>query len=461
MLVNLQFLGAAGTVTGSRYLLESDGVRVLVDCGLFQGSKALRERNWRGIPIHPSELDAVLLTHAHLDHSGGLPVLVSRGFEGKVFATTATAELVEPLLLDAGHLQEQEADYANFKGYAKHRPARPLFTVAEARSAITRMRPTPFHQPMVLGPHFSAHFRRAGHLLGAASVHFALAGEQGTRRVLFSGDVGRSNGVLHLPPERLPAVDYLICEGTYGDRKHPNVDPKDALADVVSRAANRQGALIIPAFAAGRTQEVLYLLRQLEEEGRIPSLPVFVDSPLALECTSAYLRFARELKFGALGATDGRAMWPSRTRFCSSVADSKAINAVEGPCIILSSSGMATGGRVLFHLRRRLSDPRTTVMFVGFMAEGTRGRSLVEGAPEVKIHGRYLPVRAEVIELQGFSAHADQDDLVAWIEGAEAPPGEIFITHAEPAAASVLVARLRQRGLRARAARDGERVTLA
>jgi metallo-beta-lactamase family protein len=461
MTVSLQFLGAAGTVTGSRYLLESGAARLLVDCGLFQGSKALRQRNWAPPTVPAEEIDAVLLTHAHLDHSGALPLLVRQGFSGPIYATHPTADLVDNLLLDAANIQEHEADYANERGFSKHRPAQPLFNVEDARRAIRALRPSAFHQPLVLGNRLSAQFRRSGHLLGAASILFSVEGESGAaRRVLFSGDVGRPTGDLHLPPEPLPAVDYLICESTYGDRKHPDIDLKSALEDIVHRTVAKHGALVVPAFSAGRMQEVLWLLKQLELERRIPLLPVFVDSPLGLESTGTYLRFARELRYGALGRMTGEHVWPAQTRFCAHPDESKAVNRFDGPCVIVSSSGMATGGRVLFHLRRRLPDPRTTVLFVGYQAEGTRGRMLLEGASEVKIHGRYIPVAAQVCQLLGMSAHADRDELLAWIEGAESRPGEIFVTHGEPAAADSFVDLLRSRGYRARAARDGERVVL-
>ena len=461
MLVNLQFLGGAGTVTGSRYLLEADNVRVLVDCGLFQGNRELRARNRQPMPVDPAELDAVLLTHAHLDHSGGIARLVAEGFDGPIYATPPTADLVDNLLLDAAHIYEHETDYANFRGFSKHRPARPLFTTQEAKSAIRHLRPSQFHQPILLAPQLSAQFRRSGHLLGASSVHVALQGETGTRRVVFSGDLGRLNSALHLPPEPLPAVDYLICESTYGDRKRPEIDVSQALADIVNRSAAREGALIIPAFAAGRTQDVLWLLKQLESQRKIPSVPVFVDSPLGVECTGTYLRFARELKFGALGRVTGERVWPTHTDFCANIVDSKAIHHHRGACIIIASAGMATGGRVLFHLRKRLPDPRTTVLLVGHQAPGTRGRLMLDGAPEVKIHGRYVAVNAQICELQGMSGHADRDEILAWIEGAEARPGEIFVTHGEPEASATLVDALRARGYRARAARDGERVVLA
>jgi metallo-beta-lactamase family protein len=461
VLLNLQFLGGAGTITGSRYLLEADDVRVLVDCGLFQGSRALRARNWQAMPVDPAEVDAVFLTHAHLDHAGGIARLVSHGFDGPIFATPPTADLVDNLLLDAAQIQEHEAEYANYRGFSKHRPARPLFTTQDAKTAIKQLRGLPFHQPFTLAPQLNAQFRRSGHLLGASSVLFTLNGDLGTKRVFFSGDLGRSNSELHSPPEPLPAVDYLICEATYGDRKRPDIDVREALADIVNRSAARDGALIIPVFAAGRMQDMLWLLKQLEASRKIPSLPVFVDSPLGVECTGTYLRFARETKFGALGQVTGERVWPTHTDFCANVVDSKNINMHHGACIILSSSGMATGGRVLFHLRKRLPDPRTTVLFVGYQASGTRGRLLLDGAPEIKIHGRYIPVNAQICELQGVSGHADQTELLAWIDGAEARPGEIFVTHGEPEACDGLVDALRGRGYRARAARDGERVVLA
>lgn len=460
MLCNLQFLGGAGTVTGARYLLEADNVRVLVDCGLFEGTRELRDRNRQSMPVGAAEIDAVLLTHAHLSHSGGLPRLVGDGFGGPIYATTPTADLVDNVLLDAAQTFEHETEYANYRGYSKHRPARPLFGTHDAKNAIRLLRPTGFHQPIALGPQFSAEFLRSGHLLGASSVLVGLHSGVGTRRVLFSGSLGRQNSALHLHPEPMPAVDFLICEATYGDRRRPIVDVTEALADIVNRSAARDGALIIPAHAAGRTQDMLWMLKQLESARRIPSLPVFVDSPLGVECTGTYLRFARALKFGALGRVTGERVWPTHTDFAANVVDSKSIHHHRGACIIIASAGMATGGRVLFHLRQRLPDPRTTVLFVGYQAPGTRGRLLLDGAPEVKIHGRYVPVNAQICELTGVTGHADREEILQWIESAEDRPGEIYVTQGEPEACNGLVEALRARGYRARAARDGERVVL-
>ncbi len=456
MTLTLRFLGAAGTVTGSRYLLEEDGLRILVDFGLFQGHKDLRLRNWAEFPFDARSVDAVVLTHAHVDHSGALPLLVRRGFAGPIHATAPTADLVRTLLLDTAKLQEQDAEYANRKRFSKHEPALPLFTIADANAALARLEKHAFDEPFPIGERLQFRLRRAGHLLGAASVHLECAG----RSILFSGDVGRADGILHLPPDAPPAADVLVCESTYGDRRHEPGDPADRIAEEVRMAVARGGLLLVPAFAVGRTQEVLFHLRRLEDRKALPDVPIYVDSPMAIEATRTYLRNARELHVSPLVNFSGEEPWPRRTRFCPGMEDSRAINEIQGPAIVVSASGMAEGGRVLHHLRRRLPDPRATVLFVGFQAAGTRGRRLLEGEPEIKIHGQYVPVRAAIRFVAGLSSHADAQELEDWIASAPSPPGEVFLTHGEPQATTALVDRFRARGLRARAARDGERVVL-
>jgi metallo-beta-lactamase family protein len=452
-MTSLSFLGGAGTVTGSRFLLTGPEGRLLVDCGLFQGLKRLRLRNRDPFPVPPKEVSGVVLTHAHLDHSGYLPVLVRDGFAGPVFATAATCELARILLLDSAHLQEEEAEFANRAGYSKHHPALPLYTRADAEGALERLRPVRWvDTAQVAG--FRLLFRRAGHIPGAATVE--VQDRQTT--LVFSGDLGRPLDPLMHAPAPVKRADYLVLESTYGDRLHPLDDARAVLGEIVRRTAARGGVMVIPAFAVGRVQALLYHLWSLTTRGEIPRLPVFVDSPMASEVTTVCRAYAEEHRL----SPDDLAAALDFATFTRSVDDSKAIDQRGGPMIVISASGMATGGRVLFHLERFAPDHRNTILLGGHQAAGTRGETLKQGARAVKIHGRMVAVEAEVVAFDGLSAHADADEILRWLGAFEAPPRMTFLTHGEPPAAEALRARIASElGWAVRAAADGERVELS
>ncbi len=449
-MASIRFLGAAGTVTGSRFLVEAGGRRVLVDAGLFQGLKELRLRNWDPFPVPPATLDAVVLTHAHIDHSGALPLLVRQGFRGEVLCTPATADLARIMLPDSARLQEEEARFANRKGYSRHAPAaRPLYDPADAAAALERLRPLRYGKAREVVPGFTVAFSRAGHILGSASALLTVVGSSGEPlRVLFSGDLGRFDAPILPDPEPPPACDVLVVESTYGDRSHPPEGAEAALEKEVRGAVARGGVILIPAFAIGRTQEVLFLLRRLEQAKRIPSIPVYVDSPMATDATPVYRshREDHDLEMDALLDRGVEPLSPASLTFTRTTDQSKALNRVRGPCIILSASGMATGGRVLHHLELRLPDPSTTVLLVGFQAAGTRGRRLQDGEPTVRMHGRDVPVRARVVSLPGFSAHGDREEVDRWLDGAPRPPRLTLCVHGEPAALAAQADRIAARG---------------
>jgi len=430
--MRLTFLGAAGTVTGSKYLLEHDGRRVLVDCGLFQGLKQLRLRNWDALPLPAREVDAVVLTHAHIDHSGYLPALARQGFAGNVFTTHASVELARLLLPDSGHLQEEDAFYANRHGFSKHHPALPLYTEQDARAALRLLRARPFGEAFEPVPGLTVRFSPAGHILGAASVHVAWEGGS----VLFSGDLGRDDDLVMPPPAAPPAADWLVLESTYGDRLHPPEDVASVLAETVQRTAARGGIVIVPAFAVGRAQALLYLLAQLKQARRIPDLPVFLNSPMAADVTEIYHRYRDEHR---LDERQCELMCRS-ARVINSVEESQQLNDLRFPAVIVSASGMATGGRVVHHLKAFAPDRRNTILLAGYQAAGTRGAALAAGAREIKIHGAYVPVRAEVVSLGSLSAHADREELLRWAARMPQAPRRVFLTHGEPVAAD----RLRQ-----------------
>lgn len=448
----ISFLGAVDTVTGSRYLVEGAAGRILIDCGLFQGPKKLRERNWAELPFDVHSLDAVVLTHAHIDHSGYLPRLYKAGYGGPVYCTPGTRDLLQLLLPDSGHLQEEAAEHANKWGYSRHHPALPLYTRQDADRCLDLLRPIDFHDRFAPAPGFTGSFTRAGHIVGSACIHVEADGHA----IAFSGDVGRPNDPIMSPPEPLPAAVTLIVESTYGSTRHPSNDISDALARVVVETVNKRGVVVVPAFAVGRAQHLLYLISKLRAEGRIPECPVLLDSPMAIDATELFYKHVGD---HTLSPSQCAQMYRT-TRYAQTAEDSKAIDRSTGPMIIISASGMCTGGRVLHHLRRFLPDEHSTILFVGYQASGTRGRSLVDGASELKLLGQYVPVRARIVQLEGLSAHADYAELIDWLRASRLAPQSVFVTHGEPAASDAFRRRLREAfGWNTRVPEAGETVT--
>ncbi|MEO8202520.1 MAG: MBL fold metallo-hydrolase [Betaproteobacteria bacterium] len=434
--MQLTFFGATGTVTGSRYLVRSGGGTVLIDCGLFQGPKALRLRNWQPPAFDPARLDAVALTHAHLDHSGYLPLLVRNGFRGSVYCTRATFDLCKLLLPDSGYLQEQQAEYANRRGFSRHKPALPLYTADDAVRALRHFMPLDYDEPTTLGRAASVRFLPAGHILGASIVEFKSEPEG--RRAVFSGDLGRMGDPVMREPTRISHADYLVVESTYGNRLHPQLDPEQELAGHLERATGRGGVAVVPTFAVGRAQTLLHLIARIKARGGLRDVPVYLNSPMAIDATRIFERYRTEHR-----------LTEDECREACSVAvmvntpqESIALNQKRGPMIILSASGMATGGRVLHHLEAFAPDPKNLILFAGFQAAGTRGAAMIAGAESVKIHGQYVPVRAEVVNLSSLSAHADYAGILEWLRGFEHAPQRIFITHGEPAASDELRRRI-------------------
>jgi metallo-beta-lactamase family protein len=437
-MATLTFLGAARTVTGSKYLLESDGRRVLVDCGQFQGLKELRQRNWAAFPIHPSAIEAVLLTHAHIDHSGLLPRLVANGFHGRIFCTSGTAALCSLALPDAGRLQEEDARLANRQRFSRHTPALPLFTEADAHAVLKRLEIVAYDTPLEFVPGLQAEFTNAGHLLGSAYVRVSRTSGSGGR-VLFGGDLGRYSRPVLPDPMPAPDADILLLESTYGDRVHPDSDDASELERVIEETAGRGGRVIVPAFAVGRAEEVLYWIKKLEDAGRLMSLPVYLDSPMAVEALSFYARHELELDTDVRAGTGATSAFsPRRFHAISSARDSREAVKARGPAIVVAASGMATGGRVLHHLAAGLRDTRNSVLFVGFQAPGTRGRALIDGARAVKIHGEVVPVAARIARLDSMSAHADSAEILRWLGTFRRPPARTFLVHGEPVAQNAL-----------------------
>ena len=462
----LTFVGGAGTVTGSKTLLDTPGGRLLIDCGLFQGRKKLRLQNWDDFPVEPSSIDAVLLTHAHIDHCGYLPRLVQAGFSGPVYCTHGTSKLAGIVLPDSGHLHEEEAAYANRRGYSKHNPALPLYTEQDAVESLDLIEPVDFDQEVPILGDVTATWRRAGHILGAASIHLhvSTAGDDESdddddTDIVFSGDLGRGSHPLLVAPSAPDSADVLVTESTYGDRVHPHVDPETVIADTVNEAARRGGIVLIPAFAVDRTEIILWHLDRLVAAGRIPDLPTFVDSPMALRALAVYRAEAHQGSPEFRPEFHGVKLFPSlQLREARSVEQSKEISALHGPMIVISASGMVTGGRILHHLAQRMGDDRNAIMLVGFQAPGTRGDLLRQGARSIKLLGRHRAVRAKVVSVE-LSAHADQDELVAWARTAEPAPGIVYVNHGEPAASAALIERLHaDAGLIAVSPRPGERV---
>lgn len=450
----IQFLGAAGTVTGSKHLINTsgdltgrDGFQVLIDCGLFQGPKEWRERNWRETPIPAKEIDAVILTHAHLDHSGWIPKLVKEGFRGPIYATPATIDLCGILLPDSGHLQEEDAAFHNKVKSSKHTPALPLYTLEEAEECMQYFQPVPFGEVKQLRPNLSFRFVRAAHILGSSMAEVTVRENGDTRKLLFTGDLGRVRDSQIAPgrveysgPTEGESADLLVTESTYGNRLHPHEDPRPQMAKLITDTVKRGGSIVVPAFAVERTQKFLFMLKELMESGQVPRVPVFADSPMAIKAVKIFLQHTEEFSDATkqLISQYGSPLEWNNFNFAITPAESKKINDSRYPCIIISSNGMCTGGRIQHHLLLRLPDPRNLIMFIGFQAPGTRGRQIVDGEPQVKIFGQIVPVRAQVAVIEQFSDHADTPEMLEWMKTFEAPPKQTWLVHGEPASASAL-----------------------
>ncbi len=449
MKATLSFHGGAGTVTGSRHLLEAGGVRVLVDAGMFQGLKKLRKRNWRSPAFEPDAIDHLLLTHAHIDHSGYLPRLVKNGLRAPVHCTRATHDLGRLLLLDAAKIQEEDAKYANKKGFSKHHPALPLYTTEDAEASFELLSPVGYGEWIELGEGLRARFLNAGHILGAAIVDVRLDAPSGEIKIVFSGDLGRYGVPLHSDPDPMPDCDVLVIESTYGNREHKTESIESQIRDALISCIDRKGTILIPSFAVGRSQLITLCLRLLIKAGRLPDLPIHIDSPMAVDATRIYSKHIRDLSLDETLVDDGRSrLFPDNVQFHRSVADSKKLNKLPGPRIIISASGMLTAGRVLHHLKRLLSDERNLVILVGYQAAGTRGRKMMEGAKSIRVHGKDVPVRAEFFPISGLSAHADKNELLRWVRsagGVEKLPATIFVTHGEPKVADAFAKSLHEK----------------
>jgi len=433
--LSLQFLGAAGTVTGSRYLLEVRGKRILIDCGLFQGFKQMRLRNWAQFPVDPASIHTVLLTHAHIDHSGYIPALVRQGFTGKVVATPGTIALCELLLPDSGLLQEESARHAKRNGYSKHAEPLALYTRADAEASLAHFQAQDFNKPIEVLPGILATFRPAGHILGAAQISIQID----SRTLHFTGDLGRANDPIMRAPAPLVATDMLICESTYGDRAHPHIDHEAELAPIIREVAGRGGVIVIPAFAVGRAQQLMLQIARLRARGLIPELPLYLNSPMAIDATDIYQRFSAEHR---ITASDCALMCSAATRV-QTADQSKALNRRSGPMIIISASGMITGGRVVHHIEAFGSDPRNAILLAGFQAGGTRGALLASGVQSLRMFGREIPIRAEVIQLQSLSSHPDGNEIIDWLKLQPTAPKITYITHGEPAASDILRGRIK------------------
>ncbi len=446
-MAELSFYGAAGTVTGSRHLLDINGTRLLVDCGLFQGSKQNRKRNWEPFPVEPAAIDRLLLTHAHIDHTGYIPRLCRDGFYGPIHCTYPTADLCEVLLPDSAYLQEEDARWANKKGHTKHKPALPLYTAADAEKALESFKPVFYGQNLFVEDGLRVKFKDAGHLLGSSFIDIKVAKGPKARKILFSGDVGKPGRPILRDPVQVYDVDYLVLESTYGDRLHDDVSPRDELARVINESVERGGLLVVPSFAVGRTQTLLYAIRELEEQGDVPTLPIYVDSPMAIDATTIFEKRLTDLNLRTrIEKLRGKQILrPDKVKFCRTKVQSIAINNEMGPAIIISSSGMAVGGRILHHLARCLPDQRNTIMLVGYQVPGTRGRSLLDGQSHVKIHGRQIPVMAQVENINGYSGHADYREILAWLMGFNRPPKKTFIVHGDEEASAAMAQHIRER----------------
>jgi metallo-beta-lactamase family protein len=444
-MARLTFYGATGTVTGSRFLLEIQDTTLLTDCGLFQGPKRNRLRNWEPFPVEPAGIDHVLLTHAHLDHSGHLPRFCRDGFAGRVHCTHATADLCEILLRDSAHIQEEDARWANKKGYSKHKPALPLYTVDDAEESLQHFDSVYYGEELFLNDNLRVKFRDAGHLLGSSLVDIKLRSGPHAKKILFSGDLGKPGSTMLRDTVQAYNVDYLILESTYGDRLHEDTSPLVELARVINESSERGGVLVIPAFAIGRSQTLLYAIRELEEAGEIPQLPVYADSPMAIDATKIFEKrlYVLNLKTRVQTLEGIRVLRPRELHICRTKNQSMAINEIKSSAIIISASGMATGGRILHHLAQRLPESKNTVLFVGHQALGTRGRTMLEEKPTIKIHGREVTVRAKIANISGFSGHADYREICAWLMGFNRPPEKTFIVHGEPESSAAMAEHIR------------------
>jgi len=443
----ITFLGATGTVTGSRFLLNVRDRNLLIDCGLFQGLKANRLKNWDPFPFPPQEIEKVFLTHAHIDHSGYVPRFCKEGFSGHVHCTYATSDLCEILLRDSAHLHEEDARWANKKGFSRHKPALPLYTVADSELALSLFSPLYYGEHCKIGSDIRVKLKDAGHMLGSSFVDIKTTNNGSSRKIFFCGDFGRPDRPLMSDPVQAFNVDYLVLESTYGSRLHKNVSAEEELARVIRESANRGGVLVIPAFSVGRTQILLYMIRELEEQGKIRSMPVYMDSPMSINATGIFEKHIADLDLTArVKILEGKKiLHPKQLTFCKSTKESRAINEIRGKAIIISASGMVNGGRILHHMIQRLPHPQNTVLFIGYQAEGTRGRQILEGAETVKMHGQQVPVKARIENIQGFSGHPDSNEIIAWLMGFNKPPEKTFIVHGEPDSSAALARRIREK----------------
>lgn len=444
-MAKLSFYGAAGTVTGSRHVLELHGQKLMIDCGLFQGTKENRLRNWEPFPEPPDSFDRLFLTHAHIDHTGYLPRFCKAGFSGPIYSTYATNDLCKILLRDSAYLQQEDAAWANKKSFSKHKPALPLYTIADAEKALKQFSPLHYGDDLYINDEIRVKFKDAGHILGASFVDIKIGKDKQAKKILFSGDIGRPDELILREPVQVFNIDYLILESTYGNRLHEKSAPYEDFKRVILESVERGGVLIIPSFAVERTQALLYVIRELEDAGEIPTMPVFVDSPMAIDATDIFKRRVSELNLKAriLKLQQKQIFHPKNIHFCKSRDQSKNINNTKKRAIIISASGMATGGRILHHLTQRLPQNKNTILFVGFQAEGTRGRTISEGKETVKIHGQQIPIRAHVENISGFSGHADYNEILAWLMGFNKPPQKTFLVHGEPDASASLAAKIR------------------
>ncbi|MFC1544860.1 MBL fold metallo-hydrolase RNA specificity domain-containing protein [Gemmatimonadota bacterium] len=446
-MAKITFLGATGTVTGSRFLLQTDRQNLLIDCGLFQGLKKLRQRNWEPFRFPPAQIDRVFLTHAHIDHTGYLPRLCRDGFHGKVHCTHATRDLCDILLRDSGHLQEEDARWANKKGFSKHIPALPLYGVEDAEAALDLFEPRHYGEHLKLDDQTRVKFKDAGHILGSSFVDIKRTVNGRSRKIFFCGDFGRPERPVLNDPAQAYNVDYLVLESTYGNRLHGQVDAKAELTKVIKQSVRRGGVLVVPAFSVGRTQTLLYLIRELQEEGALQDIPVYVDSPMAIKTTELFDKYIHDMDLAArVQALQGKRIFhPANVKFCPTVKESKSINEIKGRAIIISASGMVTGGRILHHMMHRLPQKQNTILFIGYQAEGTRGRLMLDGARTIKIHGQQVPVHAKIEQIDGFSGHPDSNEIVAWLMGVNVKPETAFIVHGEADSSAALALRIREK----------------